>query len=309
MRRTCRAAARKARPRAGRVQRRPALRPTSPSCGPSPARPDFAAGAVDTRLRRAQHRSSAAEAARHASGGERRCIGAARRAGAKLDAVDPLAVLAHGKAGEPRGDGHRRRAAAGRDWRGRRARRRCVAPLQGTIVSSCRRAGRGGPRRRARADHGIHEDGARDRGATSPATCARSPSPWATRCSRAIGLVFIEAADLGEAGADGDRGRSIWTHPPRPRRRPRAPRQTLDAARPGRRRTAPQDRPAHDARERRRPARSRLLRRIRPAGGRRAPAPQLARGADRADPGRRHGDGPGPRQRRALRRRGRARAR
>ena len=78
-----------------------------------------------------------------------------RQAGAKVDAVDPLAVLAFGKAAAKRP-----RPPSTSD-----APEGTVpvpAPMQGTIVSLSVQEGDAVARRPAAADHGRHEDAARD---------------------------------------------------------------------------------------------------------------------------------------------------
>ena len=124
---------------------------------------------------------------------------------------------------------------------------------------------------------------------TRAAWCGESRSPSATRCSRAIRSRSSSRPQFKQL-----------RHPTRPKQststviRPDLA-EVLDrqakGARPGtsrRGRAAAQDAPAHRARERRRPLRHGLVRRVRPAGDRRAASPPHARRPDQAHPGRRH---------------------
>ena len=107
--------------------------------------------------------------------------------GARIDAVDPLAVLDHGKAAAPDSTGP---STAGRPRTAsspRTAPSPWPAPLQGTVVAFLVGRRRPRPRRPAAPRHGGHEDGARRRGSRAAAGCCggwpprATPSPRATR--------------------------------------------------------------------------------------------------------------------------------
>ena len=271
------------------------------------ARPDVAAGAVDTGYVERNIEALLAEAAIHAPA-ESGATAARKTAGAKIDALDPLAVLAHGKSGEAVQGMALAEAAAPAELEGPPGTTPLAAPLQGTIVQVMVE-----PAQAIRAGEPVlvmesmkmeHVIEAPVSGHVREIGVAVGDTVF-----EGHGLVFIEEADLGEAGAaeraaiDPDHIRPdlaavVERH-----------RLALDEARPAaveRRRKTGQRTARENVDDL---LRSRLVRRVRPAGGRRPPPPQHAGGADRADPGGRHGDGPRPGERGALRRRGRARAR
>ena len=101
--------------------------------------------------------------------------------------------------------------------------------------------------------------------------------------SRAARCVFVEEADVG-ATASAVAERSVDLDAIRPDlAEVLAPAGASRTTRPARRGRAPaHDRPAHGARERRRPVRPGLVRRVRRAGDRRAAPPAHARRPDRA---------------------------
>ncbi len=135
------------------------------------------------RLCRAQHRGAAGRSGRAHSG-----------------AREPPGVGAQDGRGEDRRARSPGRAGARQVWRGGigggrcgaagRARRSAGHDAAARAAAGHHRADRGRvraghPRRRAGADHGIHEDGACDRGARLRPRARDQALRWATRCSRA----------------------------------------------------------------------------------------------------------------------------
>ena len=144
---------------------------------------------------------------------------------------------------------------AGLDGTRRGALRRCRA--RSSVIDVARRRRRAA--RAAAAGHERDEDGARRRGAGRRHRAAASRSRRATRCPRAIRSSSSRSATTPRSRS----ARSVARGRPRITCAPISPRcsgatpLTLDAARPDAVAAAAQDRPAHGAREHRRPLRCR----------------------------------------------------
>ena len=271
--------------------------------------PDFAAGRVHTRFveeRMAEILGAGDGSPRlyFESGGARGrgavSAGAQDRAfaGAKVDPNDPLAVLAHGRSGD-------RVVESSAGAAGARCRRRGRGPDAGHHRQHRRRRGRPGARRPAALRHERDEDGARDPGAGRR---HRAPGGGRRRRHRVRGTrgPVHRRGRSGRRRRSGDGRSGSRRGAPRPAGDPRSPRHDARRGATRRGRAAAQDAPAHGARERRRPLRSRQPDRVRAAGDRGAAAPPHGRGPDRAHAGRRHDRGRRHREPRPVRRGARA---
>ena len=249
--------------------------------------PDFAANRLYTRFveehiaelvaaanstQRQLFFADASGAAKPARRGEhRRSPGSGKLAGAKIDSIDPLAVLSHGKSAVNSTPGSPPAASTATADSDDRAHHEIAgpentvavaAPMQGTIVSIDVREGelvRQGQQlfvmEAMKMEHVIraHTSGVVRQIAVAERDAIFEGHP----------LAFIEEAEVrNSCGSRGRKGRPR-PYPPRPGRGVRAPcqRARCRAARGGR---APaQDRSAHRARKHRRPLRPRHLRRVR----------------------------------------------
>jgi acetyl/propionyl-CoA carboxylase alpha subunit/acetyl-CoA carboxylase carboxyltransferase component len=163
------------------------------------ARPDFAAGAIDTDYVEHNIEALLGEAATRAPAAEGVQASARKTAGAKIDAVDPLAVLAHGKSG----DAASAASAAPEppaELEGPPGTTPLRAPLQGTIVQISVEPGQairaGEPALVMESMKMEHVIEAPVSGHVREIGVAIGDTVF-----EGHGLIFIEEADLGEAGA------------------------------------------------------------------------------------------------------------
>ena len=168
-----------------------------------------------------------------------------RRAGAVVDASDPLAVLSHGKSV----------SAPRRGSRARRRRQRRARSDPGHDRLGQRRRGRRGAVRAAAARHGSDEDGARHRVDDERRGRARSRSRSVTRCSRAT--LSSSSSQTAPTRAASDEAEAVDLEVIRPDLAEALERQAKTPRRGASRRGGPasRDAPTHRPRERRRPLR------------------------------------------------------
>ncbi len=162
------------------------------------AQPDFAAGAVDTGYVERNIETLLAEAAARAPAAEAQSP-ARKTAGAKVDALDPLAVLAHGKSGDAASPGPAAPEAPA-ELDGPPGTTPLRAPLQGTIVQISVEPGQavraGEPALIMESMKMEHVIEAPVSGHVREIGVAVGDTVF-----EGHGLIFIEEADLGEAGA------------------------------------------------------------------------------------------------------------
>ena len=177
----------------------PGPQPTSPFCARCFGHPAFVTGEIDTGFVEAHIAELAAEVAAEAPA-LATAAPAQRTAGAKIDQVDPLAVLAHGKSGEAATAARTPEPPPADDVEGPAGTTALRAPLQGTVVSLAVEPGQ--PIRAGQAAL-IMESMKMEH------VIEAAVSGYVRELAAAVGdtvfeghaLLFIEEADLGAAGA------------------------------------------------------------------------------------------------------------